>query len=195
MNMSIEQTALITGATSGFGWEFCRLFAKNGHNLVMVARSIENLKSFGDKLKAEFPKIKVNHVAMDLASDRAAYELHRQVAEMGLEINYLINDAGIGEHGSFAENDMDKEMAMIHLNVIATTQLTKLYLREMLKRNEGRILQLSSVLGMIPTPKMAVYSATKAYMHFLTASIQEEIKDTEVTMTALYPGASDTGFF
>lgn len=193
--MNSQKTALITGATSGFGWELCGLFAKDNHNLILVARDEDKLLSCAQSLKKDFPSIEAHHFSIDLAQQDAAGELYEKLDMHNLEVDFLINDAGIGEHGLFVENEMQKELDMINLDVVAVVQLTKLFLREMVLKGEGRILQVSSIFGLVPTPKFAVYSASKAFVHFLTEALQEEIKDTGVTMTVLYPGGSDTDFF
>lgn len=193
--MNPQKTALITGATSGFGWELCKLFASDHHNLILVARNKDKLMSCAQSLRNDFPDIEVNQFSIDLAQQGAAGALYEKIDMHKLEVDFLVNDAGVGEHGLFVENEMQKELDMINLNIVAVMELTKLFLREMVLKGEGRILQVSSALGLVPVPRFAVYSASKAFVHFLTEALQEEIKDTGVTMTALYPGGSDTDFF
>src|SRR5690606_7596250 len=120
---------------------------------------------------------------------------YERVSENDLQVDFLVNNAGVGQQGLFVDNELQKELDIINLNIVSVVHLTKIFLREMVLRGEGKILQVSSIAGMIPTPKLAVYSSTKAFVHFFTEALQDEIKDTGVTMTSLYPGASDTEFF
>lgn len=193
--MNTQKTALITGATSGFGWELCKLFAKDRHNVILVARDEDKLLSCAQSLRNDFPAIEVHQFSTDLAQQGSVGALYEKLDMHSLDVDFLVNDAGVGEHGLFVENEMQKELDMINLNIVAVMELTKLFLREMVLKGEGRILQVSSALGLVPVPKFAVYSATKAFVHFLTEALQEEVKDTGVTITALYPGGSDTDFF
>lgn len=190
-----KKTALITGATSGFGWEFCKLFAKDDYDVILVARDENKLLECADKLEAEFPAIDVNYFSIDLAQMDAAVELYEKIDERGLPVDILVNNAGVGQQGLFVDNEMSKELDIMMLNMVSVMQLTKLFMREMVLKGEGKILQVSSIAGMVPTPRLAVYSATKAFVHFFTDALQEELKGTGVTMTGLYPGASDTEFF
>jgi hypothetical protein len=186
--------ALITGATSGFGYELAKLFAKDGYNLVLVARNEERLK----ELTADFTQtflIEVLPIAKDLFSPSAAGEIYSETTARGITINVLVNDAGQGEHGLFVEYDASRDIDMIQLNITSLVCLTKFYLKEMVSRNEGRILQLASLLGKYPTPYMTVYAATKAFVISFTEGLISELKNTNVTITALLPGASDTDFF
>ncbi len=190
-----NQTALITGATSGFGWEFCKLFARDGYNLILVARDEERLQKCASDLANEFPAIKINYFSVDLAQMDAAGKLYDLVDQHQLAVNFLVNNAGVGQNGLFVDNEMRKELDVMILNMVSVMQLTKLFMREMVLKGEGKILQVSSIAGIVPTPRLAVYSATKAFVHFFTEALQEELKGTGVTMTGLYPGASDTEFF
>lgn len=188
-------TVLITGATSGFGREFAKLFAQNGYHLVLVARHPSDLAETEAMLRASFAPAGVTLIAQDLSVSGSADELHQTISGHGLTVNVLINNAGFGEHGLFVDTDLEKELQIIQVNVASVMHLTKLYLREMVARNEGKILQLASVLSFIPTPRMAVYAASKAFVLSLTEALQHEVKDTAVTLTALCPGAGDTEFF
>lgn len=186
--------ALVTGATSGFGYEFAKLLAKDGYNLVLVARDAERL----DEISRDFTQtfmVEVLPIEKDLFSIHAAEEIYASVSAKGINIDVLINNAGQGQHGSFLEYEMARDVDMIQLNVTSLVLLTKLFLKEMIARNYGRVLQVSSILGEFPTPYMAVYAATKAFVSSFCVSLQQELKDTNVTVTALLPGASDTDFF
>jgi len=193
--MNTGKTALITGATRGFGWEFCKLFAKDGHNVIMVARDENQLSEHAQELEKDFPDISVDYFSVDLAQPGAADTLYERVSENDLQVDFLVNNAGVGQQGLFVDNELQKELDIVNLNIVSVVHLTKIFLREMVLRGEGKILQVASIAGMIPMPKLAVYSSTKAFVHFFTEALQDEIKDTGVTMTGLYPGASDTEFF
>lgn len=186
--------ALITGATSGFGYEFCKLFAADGYNLVMVARSEERLQEVAGEIITQYG-VEVLPLSADLFNPAAALGIYETTKEQGITVDVLVNDAGQGEHGLFVENDLQRELDIIQLNIISLVSLTKYYLKDMVQRNDGKILQVASVLAVYPTPLMAVYAASKAFVLAFSESLINELKDTNVTMTALLPGASDTDFF
>lgn len=186
--------ALVTGATSGIGYEFARLLAKDGYNLVIVARMPVILDEVAIELSEDYG-VKVVPLMKDLFQPEAAVEVYEAVKSRGITVDILINDAGQGEYGKFVDIDLSRDIDLINLNVMSLVVLTKLFLRDMLDRNEGKILQLASVVGKIPSPLMAVYSGTKAFVHIFTESLIQEVKDTNVTITALLPGATDTDFF
>lgn len=189
------KTALVTGATSGIGRELANLFAKDGYNLILVARSDESLQQLAQSYEHQFG-IKTTLIAKDLASDDAGQQVYDEVKQQGLQVDVLVNNAGMGEYGLFAtETDLQKEIDIIHINVIALVKLTKLFLKDMVQRNEGKILMLGSVASVIPNPLMAVYGATKSFIYSFSEALRNEIKDTNVTLTVLMPGATDTDFF
>ncbi len=192
--METKQTVLITGATSGIGKELALLFAKEQYKLVIVARNQQKLQSTADELK-ENGSPQVTPISCDLSVAGNAQQLYEQIHERGIQIDILINDAGAGEHGLFSETSLDEELAIIQLNIASLVHLTKLYLREMMERNEGKILQLASIASYQPTPLLTVYAATKAFVLSFTDALINELKDTNVTMTALIPGPTDTEFF
>ncbi|MES2704577.1 MAG: SDR family oxidoreductase [Bacteroidota bacterium] len=189
-----DKYALITGATSGIGFELARLFAKDGYNLVIVARSEDELQEVSADLSARY-KVAVVPVAKDLFEPDAAQEVYDEVKAKGITVNILVNDAGQGEYGFFAETDIRRDLEIIQLNVISLVHLTKLYVKDMVGRNEGKILNVSSVVGKMPAPLLAVYAGTKAFVYSFTQSVINELKGTNVTMTALLPGATETDFF
>lgn len=192
--MDGKKTALITGATSGIGEQLARCFAADGHNVVLVARSTDKLESLARELSQRHG-IDATPIAKDLFEPDAARALYDEVKARGITINYLVNDAGQGAYGKFWETDLDKELGTIQLNVASLVTLTKLFLRDMVARNEGRILQLASVVSKEPAPYAAVYSGTKAFVYNFTQAVIGELEGTNVTMTALRPGATDTDFF
>ncbi len=195
MNDNQKHTALITGASSGIGYELTRCFARDGHNVIMTAHFEDKLQEAVQRIKAEFPDIQVESIACDLSKDGAADQLYYQVRQTGLPINFLVNNAGFGERGSFLETDLAKEVAIIHLNIIALVSLTKFYAREMVSRGSGKILQVGSVASFIPHPLLSVYAATKAFVLSFSEALQSELKDTGISMTILCPPPTDTNFF
>ena len=189
------KTALVTGATSGIGRELATLFAHDGYNLVLVGRNEDNLLEFGQQFEEQFGT-KVTLIAKDFANDEAGQQVYDEVKQQGIEVDVLVNNAGVGEYGLFAtETDLQTEMDIIHVNVIALVKLTKLFLKDMVQRNDGKILMLGSVASVIPNPMMAVYGATKSFIYSFSEALRNEIEDTNVTLTVLMPGATDTDFF
>ncbi len=194
MTNTMNKTALITGATSGIGYELAKLFAHDGYNLVIVARTEEDLQQKANELSQQYG-VKVTSIAKDLFEPNAAFELYDEVKSKGFEVDVFVNDAGQGQFGLFVEQDLHRLLEIIQLNVVSFTALTHLFLKDMVSRNEGKILQLASIASQLPGPWQAVYHATKAYVLSLTEALISELKDTNVTLTALQPGATDTDFF
>lgn len=189
-----KQYALITGATQGIGYELAKLFAADGYHLIIVARTEEDLQQRSQELVQQFG-IDVISIAKDLFEPNAPFELYNEVKAKGVIVDVLVNDAGQGQYGLFVEQDIHRLLEIIQLNITAFTVLTHLFLKDMVARNEGKILQLASIASELPGPWQAVYHATKAYVLHLTEGLIQELKDSAVTMTALQPGATDTDFF
>jgi uncharacterized protein len=189
-----NKTALITGASSGIGYELTKLFAKDRCNLVLVARTESDLQRVAEELRHEYG-VEITVIPKDLSVMGAAKEVYEETRRAGIEINFLVNDAGIGQRGFFWEIDMSRYSEIIHLNVLAVTELTHLYLKDMRERNEGRILNVASIAAYQPTPMLAVYAATKAYVLSLGDALINELKDTNITLTSLIPGPTETDFF
>jgi short-subunit dehydrogenase len=187
--------ALITGASSGIGYELARCFARDNYHVIMVAHYFDKLHTAAQQLQQEFPEARVSTIATDLSKDGAPDEVFAEVQRQGWQLDVLVNNAGFGEYGLFSKTNLQKELAMIHLNVIALVHLTKLFLPDMLSRGSGRILQVGSVASFMPAPLQAVYGATKAFILSFSEALQNELKDTGVTLTVLYPPATDTNFF
>lgn len=187
--------ALITGATSGIGYELAKLFAQDGYSLVLVARSEENLQQTAKEMEQINSAIHTHIIAADLFERDAAQKIYDRTTELGITVNVLVNDAGQGEWGRFIKTDLQREIDIVQLNIISLMSLTKFYLKEMVERNEGRILQLASSVSKAPSPYLSVYAATKAFVLSFTEALIEELEDTEVTVTALQPDATDTDFF
>lgn len=187
------QTVLITGASSGIGFQLARLFAADGYRLRLAALATDQIQQAENLLRQEFPQADLRFLALDLSRPEGPYQLYD--ALRGEQIDVLVNDAGYGQLGAFAETNLDKELSMINLNVSALVALTKLYLREMLGRKSGKILQVGSVAGFMPNPLLSVYGATKAFVRMFTEAIQNEVEGSGVTITLLCPPATDTNFF
>ena len=187
MNHDPGPRTLLTGASSGIGLELGRIFARNKHDLILVARSKEKLEQLAREWSAELG-VKVDVVALDLAKPGAADAL------AGREIDILVNNAAFGLNGKFVDLDLRRQLEMIELNVTALTHLTGLFLPSMVKRGRGRILNVASTASFQPGPMMAVYYATKAYVLSLSEAIAEELRGTGVTVTALCPGPTATDF-
>lgn len=190
-----NQTVLITGATSGIGLELARLFAADHFNMVLVARDEHNLNQVASNLQ-NMGASKIIVIPKDLCVPNAAEEIHEITRQQNIHIDILVNDAGVGEYGYFTDTDLKKELGIIQLNIAAMVHLTKLYVWDMIHSNKaGRILQLASVASYQPSPMLAVYAATKAFVLSFSDAIAFELKDTNITITSLIPNATDTDFF
>jgi len=193
-----RKTALITGASFGIGLEFARIFAREGYNLVLVARSADKLRQLASELeKAHGTRSLI--LATDLTEPGAPAYVLDQTARAGIHVDVLVNNAGFGQYGFFAENDLEECLRQIQLNVTALTHLTRLYLpamieRAKIERDGGRILNVASTAAFQPGPLMAVYYATKAYVLHLSEAIANELAETGVTVTCLCPGPTATEF-
>jgi len=186
-------TALITGATSGIGLELASLAAQDRHDLVLVARQRERLESVGRGLAEEYG-VRVSVLPKDLSDPSTPPQIGRDLAARGIAVDVLVNNAGFGVYGLFAETEIDRELEMIQVNVVALTHLTKLILAGMLARRLGRILNVASTAAFQPGPLMAVYYATKAYVLSFSEALANETAGTGVTVTTLCPGPTPTGF-
>ena len=186
-------TALITGASGGIGEELARYHAANGGDLVLVARSEDKLNKLQAELEASHP-IKVMVIVADLARPEAAEQIFAATEDGGLQIDLLINNAGFGGHGKFHERELEKDQAMMQVNVVSLVSLTHLYLQGMVQRKSGKILHVASTAAFLPGPLQAVYYATKSFVVSFSQALAQELEGTGVTSTALCPGAVDTGF-
>ncbi len=186
-------TALITGASNGIGLELAKIHASKGGDLVLVARSITKLNQLKQELENKY-KVKVYIIGKDLSIGNAAQQVYDETKVQKIEIDYLINNAGFGDFGMFVETDWDKELQMINLNITTLTQFTKLYLKDMVKRGSGKVMNVASTAAFQSGPTMAVYFATKAYVLSFSEAIDNEVSDKGVTVTTLCPGATQSGF-
>ncbi len=183
-------TALITGASSGIGLALARVFAADGIDVILSARSEDKLHALAKEVREKY-RVKARVIAADLSLPGEAQKIYDRVVE---QVDYLVNNAGFGVYGGFAETDWMAEAAMLQVNIVALTQLTKLFLPGMIARGRGKILNVASTAAFQPGPMMAVYFATKAYVLSFSEAIARELKGTGVSITALCPGATETGF-
>ncbi len=183
--------AVVTGATVGIGCELSRLLARDGHDLAVVARDEARLRQVAEELSGRHG-VDVTWVVQDLSRPGAAAGLVTRLAERPVDV--LVNNAGFGTFGPFAETDLEASLRMIRLNVSALTELTGLLLPAMLERGAGRILNVASTAAFQPGPLMAVYYATKAYVLHFSEALAEELRGSPVTVTALCPGPTKTEF-
>ena len=189
----MKNISLITGASSGIGKELALIHAEMGGDLVIVARDQEKLEELKKEIENKYA-VSVFVIAKDLSLPNAGKEIYSKVKEEGIEIDYLINNAGFGGIGEFYKREWAKDLAMINLNIIALTELTRMFLPDFVARNKGRILNTSSTASLFPGPLQAVYFATKAYVTSFSNALAEELHDTNVTVTTLLPGATKTEF-
>jgi len=188
----MSKTALITGASSGIGYELAKCFARDGANLVLVARDEAKLAQIASELRS--PTVSVKVIAADLARPVAPSEILDATRAANIGVDYLVNNAGFGLGGSFAESDLQTELDMMQVNMVALVHLTRLYLPAMRLQGLGGVLNVASTAAFQPGPLMAIYYATKAFVLSFTEAIAEELRDTGVTATALCPGPTATGF-
>ncbi len=185
---------LITGATSGIGYELAKIFASNGHNLILVARTSADLEGTGVELRDRY-KVNVVSISTDLFNPANAFGLYEHIKSQGFRVSILVNAAGQGLYGEFSTTDIQRELNIIHLNISSLVILTKKVLQDMLIEKEGKILNVASVASKAPGPLQSVYHATKAFVHSFTEAVRNEVKGTGITITSLLPGVTDTDFF
>ena len=198
-----RKTALITGASFGIGLELARIFAREGYNLVLVARSADKLRQLAAELEKTHGARSLI-LAVDLTEPGAPAYVLDQTTRADIRVDVLVNNAGFGQYGKFAENDLEECLRQIQLNVTTLTHLTRLYLPAMIERakiegektqrKSGRILNVASTAAFQPGPLMAVYYATKAYVLHFSEAISSELQDTGITVTCLCPGPTETEF-
>lgn len=189
----MSKTALVTGATNGIGFEFTKILAKNKYDLILIARTKSKLEEIKDYLFLTYG-VQVYVIACDLSKPGACGYVYEQIRKNNLEINILINNAGIGDWGNFVESNLEKQGQMLQLNIVALTNLARLFLPGMIKRRQGRILNVASTAAFQPGPLMSVYFASKAYVLSLSSAISQELKGTGVSITCLCPGPTATNF-
>lgn len=187
------KTALITGATSGIGKEFAFVFAEHNYNLILVATKKDVLEKTKQEINEKYT-VSVETIEKDLTEDHAGRDIHDYVSSQNITVDVLVNNAGFGNFGMFIETSWEKEKAMMELNMIAVTELTKYFSQSMVLRNSGKILNVASTAAFLPGPLMAVYYATKAYVLSFSEALSNELEDTGVYVTALCPGPTQSNF-
>lgn len=185
--------AVVTGASAGLGKEFARLFAKDGHGVVLVARRKEELDLLAKELEAAH-QTKTLVVTADLSDPAAPKHIHAEVSRAALDVEFLVNNAGFGSNGKLWELDTQRELGVVEVNITALLHLTRLFLPEMVKRGRGRVLNIGSTAGFQPGPFMSTYYASKAFVNSFTEALAFELKGTGVTATLSCPGATATEF-
>ncbi|PUB77429.1 MAG: short-chain dehydrogenase [gamma proteobacterium symbiont of Ctena orbiculata] len=193
-NNGDRPTVLITGGSKGIGLELAKQFAMHGCNLVLAARSETDLKHAAGQLESE-TGCRVAICPLDLNADGGPTELHRQVSERGIQVDVLVNNAGVGDVGSFAESDLNRQLDMLRLNILVMTALTRLFLPGMIERGNGRVLNVASLAAYFAGgANWATYVASKHYVLALTRGLARELSGSGVSITALCPGPTATGF-
>lgn len=194
MNANKVKTALITGATGGIGYQFCQLFAQDKIDLVLIARNQEKLKKLSDQLQNNYG-IKAQIITLDLSKLNAAQSLYQIIKEKELQIDFLVNNAGIGNYGLFVNANINDLTGMINLNITTLLQLTRLFLPDMIKQGSGRILNVASIAAFQPGgPKEAAYFASKSFVLAFNRALTVELIHTPITSTVFCPGPLKTGF-
>ncbi len=188
-----QETALITGPSSGIGKELARLFAADGSALILCSRNVEKLNALATELR-EGHGVPVTVIAKDLSQPGASQSLFDEINRAGLQVDVLVNNAGFGHLAKFQDVPVATYTANLELNVVALTELTRLFLPAMLERRHGRILNVASTASFQPGPNAAVYFATKAYVRSFSEAIAEELRGSGVTVTCLCPGPTKTEF-
>lgn len=188
----MKECTLITGASRGIGLELTRIAAREKNNLVLVARDEKELLKVSDELKQS--GVSAEYIAIDLAKRDSALKIYGFCEQKKLTISTLINNAGFGDYGPFAQSDIKKQLAMIDVNIRSLTEMTHLFLPSMLKNKSGMIMNVGSVAGFLPGPNMSVYYATKNYVISFSRALSEELKGTGVSATCLCPGPTKTNF-
>ncbi len=189
----MSETALITGASKGIGKEFAVLFAERKCNLVLVARGAEQLQELREALSEKYG-VCVYTIVKDLSVSNAVSELFQEVKALGVDVDYVVNNAGFGDHGAFVNTQWERYDNMITLNVNVLTHLSHLYASDWIGRKKGKILNVSSTAAFQPGPMMAVYFATKAYVLHLSEALNNELSKDGITVTTLCPGPTKTHF-
>ena len=189
----MNKTVFITGASSGIGFELAYIFAKNKINLVLAARGKDKLDLMAEDITKKF-NVSVITFVKDLSLLSACKEIYENIKKENIKIDFLVNNAGFGNYGFFADTDLQRELDMINLNITALTYFTKVFVKEMKQRSFGKILNVSSTAAFQPGPLMAVYYATKSYVQNFSEAIANELKDSGVTVTTLCPGPMESGF-
>jgi short-subunit dehydrogenase len=189
----MSKTVLITGASSGIGFELAKIYANKNFNLILVARNLSKLNEL--KKICQTTTNQVHVLSCDLSKSNAANEVYSFCTSNNLDIDYLINNAGFGDYGVFHESNWNKQAEMLQLNIVALTQLTRLFLPNMVQKKHGRVMNVASLAAFLPGPLMSVYYASKAYVLSFSEAISNELIGTGVSITTLCPGPTESGFW
>ena len=189
----MKEYILITGASSGIGYEMAKILAQKKYNLILVARSIQKLEQL-QKYLVERDQVEVQFIPKDLSNPQNAMELYDEIKFKNLIVTHLVNNAGFGGYGDFVETSLDHELDMVNLNISSLMVLTKLFGRDMAKRKSGRIMNVASILSFLPFPYYSVYSATKSFVLAFSQTVAAELEDSGVIVTTLCPGTVETPF-
>lgn len=189
----MNMTALITGASSGIGLEIARVLAADGINIILTARRKDRLIALKNELLEKY-KIKIDIFTADLSHSGSAEKLFNQIQKSNIKVDMLVNNAGFGIYGDFSGMDMSRIYQMLQLNIISLTELTHFFLPGMIERKDGYIMQISSIGAFQPAPYFAVYAATKAYVLSFGEALDHELKNSGISVTTIYPGATSTEF-
>lgn len=189
----MEEYILLTGASSGIGYEMAYQLAEKKMNLILVARTESKLKQMQADLTKRYGNL-VQYFAADLSDANVAKALYKKVKNENLLVTHLVNNAGVGNYGSFTETPLEEELSMIQLNISSLVVLSKLFAQDMVNRKSGKIMNIASVVSFLPMPYFSVYSATKAFVKAFSETLDAELEGTGVNVLSLYPGTVDTGF-
>jgi short-subunit dehydrogenase len=192
MSQSTE-TVLITGASSGIGLELAKCFASDRSNLVLVARNRDALETLSGQLKAQYG-IKIHILPADLSMPETSKRIFQELASLDISVDVLVNNAGFGLHGEFVKLPLSRQLEIIHVNIVALTELTGLFLPGMIQRGQGGVLNVGSVAGFLPGPYLAVYYASKAFVQSFTEALAAEISGTGIIISVLSPGPTESNF-
>ena len=191
--MKLKKTVLITGASSGIGYELSLIFAQNGYNLILTARNKKKLNNLSQLIKEKYG-VMTKVIIKDLSSQTSAKEIFEELKKAKLKIDILVNNAGFGIHGPFIKTSSTKESEMMQVNMASLTELTKLILPMMIKNKSGKILNVASVAAFLPGPLMSIYYASKAFVLSFSLALSKEIKKHGISVSVLCPGPTKTGF-
>jgi uncharacterized protein len=193
MERKKNRYALVTGGTSGIGYEIAKLLAKDGYNIALVARSSDRLLEVSDEFQDQGADVLL--LDKDLFEPNAAREVYDELREKNIQVDVLVNNAAQGQHGKFHEVPLERHLELIQLNVVSVVALTRMLLDDMVSRNEGKILNVASVVSKTPAPEFSIYAASKAFVLSFSEALTAELENTNITVTALIPGRTDTDFF
>lgn len=188
----MNKTVLITGGSSGIGLELAKIFAKDGYNLILVAIDMDKLNRVAEDLIKN--NIKVTVISKDLSQENAVSVIYKEIKDKEIVVDVLVNNAGFGTSGEFVKIDWEEERKELQVNIVALTELSKLFGKEMKERGEGKILNVASTAAFLPGPLMAVYYASKAYVRSFSEGLAKELESSGVVVSVLCPGPTETGF-